>query len=149
MLRYAKIVGSVGFILFAFVYIDLNLRARHAYQEGEKYAEWHRTPAKKKAFFDSRFEVEKGELEASQASGGLTPTEFAQKLELAQFRRDESIAESSLKYSYHWYKTAIELFSPPESRWVRMSRDRMPIVKELWKGELDAKKIPYEEYMLE
>ena len=47
------------------------------------------------------------------------------------------------------FQTAVELFTPPESRWVVMSRAQMPRVKELWKKELDAKHIPYKDYMLE
>ena len=70
-------------------------------------------------------------------------------MELERFRRDEAVAESSVKYAYHWYKTAVELFSPPESRWVRLSREKMALTKDLWKQELDRRKIPYEEYMLE
>ena len=57
--------------------------------------------------------------------------------------------ESSLKYAYVWFQTAVELFSPPESRWVALSREKMVLAKELWKKELDAKKIPYQDYMLE
>ncbi len=57
--------------------------------------------------------------------------------------------ESSLKYAYVWFQTAVELFSPPESRWVVLSRQKMAVAKELWKKELAAKKIPYQDYMLE
>jgi hypothetical protein len=57
--------------------------------------------------------------------------------------------ESSLKYAYVWFQTAVELFSPPESRWVIRSRKRMAVVKGLWKKELDAKRISYQDYMLE
>ena len=60
--------------------------------------------------------------------------------ELAEFRRDEAVEESSLKYAYHWYKTVVELFTPPESRWVRLSRERMAEAKTLWTRELDEQK---------
>ena len=129
--------------------VDLLLRARSAYLEGEKYMEWHRHPEAKKAFYEERFRKESERLDREKTAGDLTETEFGQRLELARFRRDEAVAESSLKYAYHWYKTAVELFSPPESRWVRISREKMNETKELWKRELDSENIPYEEYMLE
>ncbi|MFH2202383.1 MAG: hypothetical protein ABIJ96_04670 [Elusimicrobiota bacterium] len=149
MLRNVKIAAAVGLIVLGLVYVDLVLRARSAYLEGEKYAAWHRQPEMKKAHFEALFRREKEQLEAERAAGKLTEAELQQKLELEKFRRDEAVAESSLKYAYHWYKTAVELFSPPESRWIRLSREKMTATKALWKAELDLKKIPYEDYMLE
>ena len=39
----------------------------------------------------------------------MTKEELAQRLALAKFSRDEAVAESSLKYAYVWYQTAVEL----------------------------------------
>lgn len=111
--------------------------------------EWHRNPEAKKTHFEARFQEAKALLDREKEREGLSGGEYAQRLELEQFRRDEVVAESSLKYAYHWYKTVVDLFSPPESRWVRRARSRMAEAKELWKKELEAKNIPYEEYMLE
>ncbi len=149
MVRFAKTAAAVFLIVLGLVYVDLHLRARGAYLEGEKYSEWHRSPEKKKAHFDAMLRKEKRVLDAERDAGRLAEVEYKQKLELEEFRRDDAIAESSLKYAYHWYKTAVELVSPPESRWVRLSREKMATTKTLWKAELDAKKIPYKEYMLE
>jgi hypothetical protein len=135
--------------VYGMVFADLAFRARSAYLEGEKYMRWHRDPAEKKAFYEAAFQGEKARLEREKAAGRISEAECLQRLELERFRRDESIGESSLKYAYHWYKTAVELFSPPETRWVRLSRARMSEAKELWKAELRGKKIPYEDYMLE
>ena len=135
--------------VYAMIYADLVLRARSAYLEGEKFMEWHRDPGAKKAFFEAQFEREKAGLDAEKAAGRMAEAEHLQRVKLERFRADEAAAESSLKYAYHWYKTAVELFSPPRSRWVRLSESKMAEAKELWKKELDSKKIPYEEYMLE
>jgi len=147
--RFLKIAALLALAVYGLVYADLCLRARTGYLEGEKYMEWHRRPELKKAHFDARFDREKKLLDEKLSAGELSKIEYEQQLELEKFRRNEWVAESSLKYSYHWYKTVVELFSPPESRWVRLSREKMAAAKELWKAELDAKKIPYEEYMLE
>jgi hypothetical protein len=149
LLRWAAAAGACVLFVYALVYADLVLRARSAYLEGEKYMRWQARPDEKKAHFEALFQDEKKALDAGKAAGRLTENEYAQRLELERFRRDESVSESSLKYAYHWYKTAVDLFSPPESRYVRLSRAKMAEAKELWKRELREKKIPFEEYMLE
>ena len=140
--------GCAAFVA-ASVYADLVLRARTAYLEGERYMAWHADPALKKAHFSAEFEKTKAELDAQRLAGSLEETEYRQRLSLEEFRRDEAVSESSLKYAYHWYKTAVDLFSPPESRYIRLSREKMAVAKKLWKAELDAAHVPYEEYMLE
>ncbi|MBI3287976.1 MAG: hypothetical protein HYZ74_00480, partial [Elusimicrobia bacterium] len=59
------------------------------------------------------------------------------------------VAESSLKYAFVWYQTAAELFTPPENRWTAEARVKMRQARELWKSELEARKVPYQDYMLE
>ena len=121
------------------------LRARSAYLEGEKYLEWDRRPELKKAHFDAELQRREESLRREK----LAPEELEQRLILARFERDQRVAESSLKYATVWFQTAVELFSPPESRWVALSRQKMAQTKELWKKELDAKGVKYQDYMLE
>ncbi|MDE2143380.1 MAG: hypothetical protein KGJ84_13305 [Elusimicrobia bacterium] len=135
--------------VYAASYADVVLRARSAYLEGEKWLSWNEHPELKKAHFDAELARTRAGLEADRAAGRLTPAEFDRKLGLATFERDQSVSESSLKYAYVWFQTAAELFTPPESRWTVLSRQKMKTTRELWKKELDAKKIPYQDYMLE
>jgi hypothetical protein len=51
--------------------------------------------------------------------------------------------------AYAWYETAATQFTPPESRWSRLAREKMPIMKEKWKADLRARKIPFDDAMLE
>lgn len=48
-----------------------------------------------------------------------------------------------------WYESAATLFTPPESRWSRLARQKMPQAKERWKADLVARHIPFDESMLE
>ena len=144
----AAALGGLVFV-YAVAYADLVLRARSAYQEGEKYMAWHERPELKKAALDAELAVREAQIREEAASGKWGREELEQRLSLARFQRDERMKESSLKYAYVWYKTATELFTPPESRWVKLCREKAPVAKELWKKELDAQKIPYEDYMLE
>ena len=139
--------------LIAFVYVaacvDIVLRARSAYLEGEKWLSWEAHPERKKAHFDAEFAQRRKTFERERDGGRLTAAEFDKKVELAGFERDEAVAESSLKYAYVWFQTATELFTPPESRWTVRARSKMIETRGLWKRELDAKRIPYQDYMLE
>ena len=38
--------------------------------------------------------------------------------------------------AYAWYESAATLFTPPESRWSRLAREKMPAAKEAWKADL-------------
>jgi len=149
-LRRATLTVLAGILaVYGVVYADVWLRARSAYQEGEKYLEWDRRPELKAASLDRFLAEKQARLQTDEAAGRLTAVELEERLALARFERDEAMKESSLKYAYVWFQTAVELFSPPESRWVVRSRRQMAVAKELWKKELDAKKIPHQDYMLE
>ena len=62
---------------------------------------------------------------------------------------EKAAAKNDWKMAYVWYQTAVEQFSPPDSRWVRMSKEKMPVALEKWKEDLRKRKIPFEDYMLE
>ncbi len=51
--------------------------------------------------------------------------------------------------AFVWYETAATLFTPPESKWSRLSREKMPIAKARWKADLKARGIHFDEAMLD
>lgn len=134
--------------VYSLVYLDVLLRARTAYREGERYAGWRADPSLKKARDDARFSVQKDRLDRDKAAGRMGEMEYRQRLALAELERSEAAAESSLKYAHHWFRTAADLFSQPENRWARLSRRRMAETERLWRQELDEARIPYREPML-
>jgi hypothetical protein len=134
---------------YGMVYADVVLRARAAWMEGEKYWRWSEHPDERQAYLQHQLNDEETELLKKQASGALTPDGYARDKELLEFRYEQMRKESAMKYAYVWYQTAADLFSPPESKWVRLSREKMPLAKERWKAELKAQKIPFEDYMLD
>lgn len=145
----AAIAAGCVLLIFGMIYWDVVSRAKESFQTGEQYMYWHDNPDEKKAHFQKKFEQEKTELDEMLRTNKLTEAEYREKLDIIEFDRDFHIRESSLKYAYQWYKDTYELFSPPESKWVRRAREKAPQVLAMWKKELDAKKIPYEDYMLE
>jgi hypothetical protein len=139
--------------LLAFVYVsarvDLYLRARSAYLQGEKYLDWNAHPERKAAFFDAKLAARRAALDRELADGRLTQAEHDEKLALARFARDQAVSESSLKYAYVWFQSAAELFSPPDDRWTIRAREQMKATRALWKKQLDAEHVPYKDYMLQ
>jgi hypothetical protein len=61
----------------------------------------------------------------------------------------EGEAAASPKVAYAWYESAATLFVPPESRWSRLAREKMPIAREKWKAELRARRIPFDDAQLD
>jgi len=142
------VLGTIA-VMYGMIYCDVVLRAKEAYQEGEKYWQWTDHPELKANFLDGQYSLEKTKLDTQLSKGSLSKEDYDRDLELAQFDREQALNESSIKYAYVWYQTAAELFSPPESKWVKLSREKMPLAKERWKAELHAKGIPFEDYMID
>ncbi|MBI5247508.1 MAG: hypothetical protein HY923_10020 [Elusimicrobia bacterium] len=147
--RVALTAAGLLVAVYVMARVDLVLRARSAYLEGEKWSSWSARPELKKAHFDAELAAREAELSRELAAGRLERAAYERKTGLARFERDQAVAESSLKYAFVWYQTAAELFSPPENRWSIRARAKMIETRALWKKELDAKKIPYQDYMLE
>ncbi|MBI4062868.1 MAG: hypothetical protein HY401_01025 [Elusimicrobia bacterium] len=147
--------AKIGFLaatiaaVYGLILGDLWLRARQSYREGEKYLGWHRDPQAKRAGVDREFQDWKAKLDQLFKKKRISQADYQERLELAEFDRNEKIKESSVKYAYIWFQTTAELFSPPDNVWVRRAREKMVETKELWKKELTANKIPFEDYMLE
>ena len=141
----ASLIGAI----YGMVYVDVVLRARDAYQEGEKYWRWAEHPEVYRQWLDQKLAADKGALEAQRAGGHLSVEELDRRLDLLQFGYEQSLRDSNMKYAYYWYQTAVDLFSPPDSKWVKRAREKMPLAKERWKAELREKKIPFDESMID
>jgi hypothetical protein len=135
--------------MYAMVYIDVVSRAKSAYLEGEKYWNWAEHPEQRAQAMEAQLTADKADLQTRLSKGKLSKDEYDRELELLQFDHEQQLKESSIKYAFVWYQTAADLFSPPESKWVKMARVKMPLAKERWKAELRAKKIPFEDYMID
>lgn len=141
---------SLGIILvYLAIYVDVILRAKHAYITAERYFDWYYNPHKKEKFLSEQAEKEKKRLEKLFSKGKMSKEEYEIQLELVEFNRQRQMEESSLKYAYIWYKTVVDLFSPPNSKWVRLAKEKLEIVRDLWKKELESKGYKVEDYMLE
>lgn len=141
------VVCIVG--VYGLIYWDVRSRAREAYAQGEMYMNWHANPQKKKDHYEAWFLKEKDRVDADYAKKKFSEEDYKRKIEALEFTKQFNIEESSLKYAYQWYKDTYELFSPPESKWVRLSREKAPTVLELWKQELKAQNIPFTDLMLQ
>lgn len=146
-------------IMYTMIYFDVVSRAKESYMEGEKYWSWYENPELKKKALDEQIIKDSKELERRLKPSlidnvlfgkkKISEEEYKRELEALKFDQQRQLEESSIKYAYVWYQTVVELFSPPESKWVKLARQKMPAAKEKWKEELRAKGVPFEDYMLE
>jgi len=142
-------VLCTALVAYAMVYVDVRARAKEAFRRGERFSAWVENKDLKIEFFEKKFLKEKAKLQKRQDKGEMNEDAFTQDLDVLRFDRDQALQESSLKYAYQWYKDTYELFSPPESSWVRRARFLAPAAKQKWREELQSKRIPFEEYMLD
>jgi len=140
-------LGAIG--VYGLVYWDVVNRARESFQEAEKYMEWYRQPEKKKDFFESTFQKDKANLDQLLQKNKITQDDYRKRLDVLEFDKNFALQESSLKYAYEWYKDTYELFSPPESTWVRRAREEAPKTLELWKQELRRQNVPFVDTMFQ
>lgn len=141
------VLAAIG--VYALIYADVVSRAKESYNEGEKYMAWHKDPSLKVKAFEAIYAAKKAKIDEDLSRKKISDQDYQSKLETLEFEKKYNIDESSLKYAYQWYKDTYELFSPPESKWVKAARAKAPEALEMWKQELRDKKIPFEDYMLE
>ena len=67
----------------------------------------------------------------------------------ARYAYLEGEKAASPRDAYAWYESAAVLFTPPESKWSRLARQKLPLAKEKWKADLRAKHIPFDDVTLE
>jgi hypothetical protein len=150
--RWIQNVGLAAIAIlgaYALIYHDVVSRAHAAYLQGEMHMAWQANPMAKQIYFDNKLAAQKQKLDRQRAKGKISDDEYKRKTEAAEFDHDFALSESSVKYAYQWYKDAYELFSPPESKWTRMAREKAPQALALWKQELRAQNVPFEDTMFE
>lgn len=96
-------------VIVAFVMVNLELvrRAKREYKEGEKFLEFHKNPSKKAEYYNKMLADKK-----------ITQEQYEMLME-----------DSALKNAYVQYTTVTDLFTPPESKWVKLSRERLKEVE--------------------
>ena len=143
------LILTVLAVFYGMIYADVVMRARHAWLQGEQFWRWADHPEERAADLQRKQAAELVQLEQKLKDGKEAREDYDRDKELLAFRYEQMRQESCNKYAYVWYQTAVDLFSPPESKWVKLSREKMPLAKERWKAELRAKKIPFEDYMID
>ncbi len=90
-------------IAFLMVRFELVKRAKREYNEGERYLSFYKSPDLKKQYYDEKLKKKE-----------ISETEYEMLME-----------DNALKNAYVQYNTVVDLFTPPESKWVKLSRQRL------------------------
>jgi len=136
-------------IVYEMIVTDVVLRARHAYLEGEKYWRWSEQPRERELYLQSERSRKMIDLDKRLSQGKLTKHDYERHRELVEFDYRQALRGSTIQSAYIWYQTAVDQFSPPESKWVKLARSKIPLAKARWLAELKSKNIPYEAYMVD
>jgi hypothetical protein len=94
-------------------------RAQREYNEGEKFLNFYRAPDTKKQYYDNKLK----------------------KKEITDIEYEMLMEDNALKNAYVEYQTVVDLFTPPESEWVKKSRQRLTEITpeyNAWVAQLSA-----------
>ena len=97
-------------IMFLLARFDVIRRAEHEFKEGEKFYTFYKNPDIKKQYYNDKLINKK-----------ITEAEYEMSME-----------DNALKNAYVEYQTVIDLFTPPESKWVKLSRARIQEITPLY-----------------
>lgn len=97
-------------------------RAKREYLEGEKFLSFYKNPDLKKQYYDNKLN----------------------KKEITQEEYEMLMEDNALKNAYVQYQTVIDLFTPPESKWVKLSRERLKEIEPLYNQWVESLKAEIE-----
>ena len=123
MLFIVGLIAATLIIIYALISFELVRRSKRDYTEGEKYFDFYKNPDKKKVYYDEKL-----------AKKQITEAEYAMLLE-----------DSALKNALVWYETVVDLYAPPENKWITLSRERLKEVRPLytaWAETLKSQALP-------
>jgi len=122
------LVVATLIIAFLMARFEVVRRAEREYNEGEKFLSFYKNPDLKKQYYDEKLK----------------------KKEISDAEYEMVMEDSALKNAYVEYQTVVDLFTPPESKWVKMSRERLQEITPIYnawveslKKEIDA--APYKQ----
>jgi len=133
--KYLSLSLCAAIFFLAAAYLDLTLRARNAYLEGEKYMAWAKDPALKERAVENIFSARLETLERGRTGNSAPAEDIEDEKELLTAEKNFKKGESAAKYAYIWYRTAAEDFSPPATRWTVLARRKAPEALALWEAE--------------
>lgn len=114
----AGLVIASLIIAFFMARFEVERRAKREYLEGEKYLSFYKTPDLKKQYYDEQLRKK-----------AITEPEYEMLME-----------DSDLKNAYVQYQTVVDLFTPPESKWVKLSRERLNEITPVYNAWVDSLK---------
>ncbi len=99
----------IGCLIIAYfmAYFEVVKRAKREYNEGVKFLDFYRNPDMKKKYYDEKLA----------------------KKEINEIEYQMLMEDNALKNAYVEFQTVVDLFTPPESKWVKQSRQKLNEIK--------------------
>jgi len=117
-------VFGVWVLINGVVYVDIYLRSKSAYKKGVMYLKWYEDPALKEKYLKNW-----RDKEISKIKGNDHKAEVLKKAVEMQYQM--KMEENPLKNAYFWFQTVVECFSPPETKYVRLSKEKLKTISPL------------------
>ncbi|MCD6423789.1 MAG: hypothetical protein J7L42_06720 [Elusimicrobia bacterium] len=127
VLKYMKTilaVFGVWLLINGIIYVDIYLRAKSAYKKGIMYLKWHENPALKEKYLKNW-----RDKEISKIKGNDYKAEVLRKAIEVQYQM--RMEENPLKNAYFWFRTVVDCFSPPETKYVKLSKEKLKTITPL------------------
>lgn len=112
------IIAVTLIIMFLMARFEVVRRAEREYNEGERFLSFYKNPDLKKQYFDEKLK----------------------KKEISDAEYEMSMEDNALKNAYVEYQTVIDLFTPPESKWVKLSRERLQEITPIYNAWVESLK---------
>jgi hypothetical protein len=112
------LVVATLIIAFIMARCEVVRRAEREYKEGEKFYSFYKTPDLKRQYYDDQL----------------------RKKSISEAEYEMLMEDNALKNAYVQYQTVVDLFTPPESKWVKMSRDRLNEITPLYNAWVESLK---------
>ncbi|PIU18937.1 MAG: hypothetical protein COT16_00590 [Elusimicrobia bacterium CG08_land_8_20_14_0_20_44_26] len=127
IIKYASAAALIYIFINSIVYVDVTMRARSSYLKGLRYLDWHKDPQLKKEYLD-------GWLKKA-AAGVKVKNDEEKKLLFTSIdmQYKMQMEDNDAKNAYFWFKTTIECFKPPRSKYVRLAEEKIVQAEKLWK----------------
>lgn len=106
-------------------------------------------PRRRRADLEKAFAEDADRLSARHRHG--PPPRDVRRLEadILQARHEIRSVDFPSKRAFYDYRSVYRHAAPPESPWSRRARLRAPAAREMWRRELDLRRLPVEPWMLD
>ena len=94
---------------------------------GVQYLEWFENPGLKKEHLDRWLERQIKKIDSDEDE------EFEILKKSIEMQYEMQLRDNDAKNAYFWFRTTVECFQPPRSKYVKLAEEKIRVAEKLWK----------------